>query len=1210
MINKLLAVLLHPFFLTSLGLIILSVLIWWIGPLVAIGSIYPLASELSRGLLIGFFVLLAVLRCALNHWRKRRSAQQLADGMVQSAIVSSAKESRSAADTETQVLGERFSEAVAALRKMRTTASGGKSGWRDFISLSSKDFLYELPWYVFIGGPGSGKTTALINSGLRFPLADKTGVGSVQGVGGTRNCDWWFTDEAVLIDTAGRYTTQDSHQEGDKNAWQGFLGLLKKTRPRRPLNGIFLTVSVPDLLGQGQQERARLADALCARLLEIDEALRTRLPIYVLVTKCDLLHGFTEYFDDLGKDARGQVWGVTLPLGASNKAQPIQELAPHLQSEMALLVQRLNDGLINRMQQESDGIRRSAMFSFPTQFANFTTVLGDFLNEVFVASKFVQSPIVRGVYFTSGTQEGHPIDRIMSGLAHSFGLPRAQTSALARSGKSYFLLRLMREVVFPEQGLAGADLAWQRRSHWLRQASFALMGLVGIGLVTAWTLSYVNNSRYIAHVKDQADKLSGMIAELPAQASGQDGSSALLPLAAALQAVREGWITQDNPGGEAPLSMGWGLYQGDKLDMAATIANQRGLREAFMPRLAIRIEEQLRRADKTNLEYSYEALKAYLMLHDAEHYDAEALKAWIKIDWRSLDRAVDDKQRQILEDQLDALLGKDPVQSPLPKDESLIASVRAMLSSYPLEQRIYSRIRRQGLALSDLPEFTVAKAAGPSAALVFERASGKPLNSGVPVLYTRAGYTQGFNAEVARVTALLAREENWVLGRPAHLANLAQDSLALSGVLNRVRGLYLNDYVKTWDALLADVRLAKTNDLEKSIQIARILSGVDSPLANFLRAVVDEVTLIRPDNEKSLVDKASDKVSSARSELEKILGAPRSQAIGSGKRIESIVDDHFDALRRLVQSPAPNQAAPLDSSLKLFNDVYVYLSAVDVATKSRSALPPATDAVRIKTEAQRLPEPVRSMLENISQSGNHQTRQAELNNLQQDLRPITDFCRQAIAGRYPINASSQRDILLEDFARLFAPAGLMDDFFNKHLAPLVDTSVSPWRFKPTPDAPARNSTALAQFERAAKIREAFFRGGGQAVSFRLDFKPLELDAGITQFSLNVDDQLVKYAHGPVLPMSVQWPGKGGIMQVRLEVTPPSASGSSGMVIDGPWAIFRLFSRHRLESAGTPEKFIVVFSFDGRSARFEVSANSVQNPIRLNALRTFSCPEKL
>ena len=82
------------------------------------------------------------------------------------------------------------------------------------------------------------------------------------------------------------------------------------------------------------------------------------------------------------------------------------------------------------------------------------------------------------------------------------------------------------------------------------------------------------------------------------------------------------------------------------------------------------------------------------------------------------------------------------------------------------------------------------------------------------------------------------------------------------------------------------------------------------------------------------------------------------------------------------------------------------------------------------------------------------------------------------------------------------------------------------------------------------------------------------------------------------------------MQVRLELSPPSASGNSGMVIDGPWALFRLFDRNKLEAAGAPERFIVVFGLDSRQARFEGTANSVQNPFRLNALRSFSCPEGL
>ena len=86
---------------------------------------------------------------------------------------------------------------------------------------------------VVTGPPGSGKTTALLNSGLRFPLADKLGSDSVQGVGGTRNCDWWFTDDAVLLDTAGRYTTQDSYETVDRAAWKGFLELLRRHRRRR-----------------------------------------------------------------------------------------------------------------------------------------------------------------------------------------------------------------------------------------------------------------------------------------------------------------------------------------------------------------------------------------------------------------------------------------------------------------------------------------------------------------------------------------------------------------------------------------------------------------------------------------------------------------------------------------------------------------------------------------------------------------------------------------------------------------------------------------------------------------------------------------------------------------------------------------------------------------------------------------------------------------
>jgi len=322
------------------------------------------------------------------------------------------------------------------------------------------------------------------------------------------------------------------------------------------------------------------------------------------------------------------------------------------------------------------------------------------------------------------------------------------------------------------------------------------------------------------------------------------------------------------------------------------------------------------------------------------------------------------------------------------------------------------------------------------------------------------------------------------------------------------------------------------------------------------------------------------------------------------------VDDRLEPLRRLVTPVAPNQPAPIDDALKLFNEVYVYLNAVDTAVKGRTSPPPGDVAGKLKSDAGRLPEPVRTMVENLSQSGAAQAQVAERGNLSQDLRPVTEFCNRAIAGRYPFVGSSKRDVLPEDFGQMFGAGGLMDDFFQKRLAALVDTSTKPWRYKPVAERGAVTTQALAQFERAARIKDIFFRGGGRGPSMRLDFKPVEMDAGITQFILDVDGQLVKYAHGPVVPMAVQWPGPKGSNQVRIQVSPPSTTGSSGSAVDGPWALFRALDDGQLEAGDAPEKFFITFQVGPRKTRFEVTTNSVQHPIRLKELREFSCPEGL
>jgi type VI secretion system protein ImpL len=1205
--KKLFGWLFHPLLLIALALIAVAVLIWWIGPLVKIGALAPLESEWARGLLIGLVVLLVALRAVWRRWRARKAGRSLAEGLMKAPSAGPAR-ADAAGGGEQKILDTRFTEAVATLRQMRLHAAGGKPGWRDWLSLSAGSYLYDLPWYVFIGAPGAGKTTALVNSGLSFPLANKFGPGAIRGVGGTRNCDWWFTDEAVLIDTAGRYTTQDSHEAEDKGAWEGFLGLLKKVRPRRPLNGVFLTVSVADLLSQGAEARTTLAASIRARLLELDTRLATRLPVYVLVTKSDLLYGFTDYFADLGKEQRAQVFGFTLP--ADDGAQlderlDVKGLGASFQREFALLHERVNEGLIQRMQRETDGTRRAAIFGFPAQFGSVGPLLADLLDQVFTGSRFAQPPWVRGVYFTSGTQEGSPIDRVMGSLARSFGLERALLAPQKSSGRSYFLTALLRDVVFPEQRLAGADVKLERRRHTLRVAGVAAMALLTVGLLAAWGYGSLRNLDYLKAVEARVEPARQSLAALPARVQN------LVEVAPVLQGLRGIWRTPENREGDAPLVMTLGLYQGDKLDAAAMLAHQRALNDAFLPQLAKRLEDQLRTAQKDNLEFTYEALKSYLMLHQPERFDADALKAWITLDWaRSLDRGIPEEQRRMLEDQLDALIAQGPPRSPLKMDENLVRSVRAVLASYPLEARIFSRLKRQRLG-ADIPAFSVAAAAGPSAPLVFERASGKPLTEGVPGMFTYDGYHKRFQTEAAAVTGLLAQEDPWVLGQDRGAADRLRDAAALGALTDRVRRLYLEEYAKVWEALLADVRLIRANGLDKNIEMARILSGTGSPLASFLRAVAKETTLIPADAGKDVVSKATETVRNTRKGLEDLFGGdPNKPQADAGRRIESIVDDRFEPLRRLVTSAAPNQPAPLDDALKLFNEVYVYLTAVDTAVKARTSPPPGDMAGKLKSDAGRLPEPVRSMVENLSTAGASQARVAERGNLSQDLRPVSEFCARAIAGRYPFAASSARDVLPEDFGQMFGPGGLMDDFFQKRLAALVDTSAHPWRYKPVAEQGAVTPAALVQFERAARIRDIFFRSGGRTPALRMDFKPVEMDASITQFILDVDGQLVKYAHGPVVPMAVQWPGPKGSNQVRVQVSPPSAIGSSGSSVDGPWALFRALDDGQLEAGDAPERFFITFQVGGRRARFEVTTNSVQHPIRLRELREFSCPESL
>jgi type VI secretion system protein ImpL len=1159
--------LVSPAVLGTLGVIVLSLLLWWVGPLIAFGSgaavTRPLGGVTTRVIVVALLWLAWIGHLLWAFWRRRRINAALLQGIAAPA---------SAADKEAELLAQRFRDAVAKLK------GAGGSRLR-----ASDATLYDLPWYVFVGAPGSGKTTALLNAGLDFVFAD--GSNAVKGVGGTRNCDWWFTREAVLIDTAGRYALQESDQAVDASAWDNFLALLRRTRPRRPINGVLLTVNVQDLLQQGATERQEHAAKLRARLDELQTKLGVQVPVYVVVTKTDLVAGFVETFDALNKDERDQVWGFTFTL------DPRADALAGFDAQYRALEERLAAGLRERLQAERDLSKRSAMFGFVQEFASLQGLLGGFLRQVFDRVGTTAPPVLlRGVYFTSGTQEGTPIDRVMGTLARSFGLERRVAALGGGHGKSYFLRRLLQDLVFVEAHLVSHNPQAERRRSLLRAAGFAAVGVVAVAVLAGWAISWSRNQAYVEQVAARVPALKAQVDALP-PATSADVAPLALPLAAVRDAAHGEGFALDAP----PLLNTLGLYQGDMLDAGARQGYERLLQHALLPRVTQRLAERLRAANKDNLEQAYEALKSYLMLYTPAQFDPAALKAWIGIDWDVQLKGLPAEQRAALDQHLSALLELGPPQTATPQDTALVTSVRDMLASFPLEYRIYSRLKRQ--FRGDLPDFSVAAAAGPQAPKVFQRASGEPLSRGVPGFYTREGYRKAFQTSVATVALQLGREEQWVLGRPAS-ATQAAGNLLGNEVANRVRRLYLEDYIKTWDAFLADVKLVPLSGTAQSLEVARILSGVDSPLAAFLRRVAAETTLVPPAAPAKPLDKVAQAANQAKADLAKMVDQGAAPAAADTGPIEKMVDDHFAAIHRLVEG----QPSPLDDMGKAMADLYVNLQAVDAAQKSKSP-PPTGGGAKAKAAAAQLPEPARSMIVALADAGEQQGRTAERENLTGDLKPIYDFCTRAIANRYPVAPSSRADILPEDFGQLFGVGGMLDDFYQRRLAPLVDTSGATWAYRPLVDG-TRPATpaALADFQRAARIREAFFRSGGKQPGFKLDIKAVDL-GGLPELTLEIDGQAYKLAAGGA-PVTVSWPSQRVASQVKL------SAGGTPIVTEGPWALFRLFDRLDVQPSSQPEKFGVVATLDGKRARLEVTANSVFNPFRLPELQQFRCPGAL
>ncbi|TIN80343.1 type VI secretion system membrane subunit TssM [Mesorhizobium sp.] len=1171
------AVLTSRWLWTLIGIGLLSLVIWVFGPIVRVGAYEPFASENVRIVIIALLVIFWLIWLIVAQRRAIR-ANRMFVAEIAAPVV---EKPLSPGEENVAAVGAKFAEVMVELKRRK---------------LGGRKFLREMPWYVIVGPPATGKTTALRQSGLNFPI-DLTD--DLQGVGGTRNCDWFFSENAVLIDTAGRYVQQESQPDVDAAEWLGFLDLLKKHRGRRALNGVIVALSI-DVLSEGDETIKAHGRKIRRRLAELNDRLEIRLPVYLMLTKADLIKGFEAFFGGLSTASREQVWGTTFALDARVDAKIIER-------EIATLATELERRLVPRLEDEDKLAARAEIFRFPAQLTSLSEPIQVLVEAMFGESRYEEAAWLRGLYLTSATQEGAPIDRLTAALSSSFGLPpRRATPAPRVEKRSFFLKNLLTEVIFREAGLGTFDPLAQRRRAWIWRGAAAACAAAALLAGAMFTWSYYDNRNAIAAQAGQFEAL-----QAPLTAAAASPASVEQPaIDSALYAMAEVANARTAPPSSAQDLLGPSASA--ELLRAQADTYDHALRNVLEPHMVALLEATMWRQIR-DPDFMLGALKTYRMMTGLSQMDADYVQSWWVNDLPEFAPAAPFPTADAEEHQLAAIRRMTVDDSYISADQGLVAEALKTVCTISLPARAYRQLLADP-AVAGLKEWIPANFAGPNGAKVFARRSDKTLRVGISGAFTYSGFHDAILDRIEDVAAQAA------LDRAVFAGGCSENSeTSVSALSEDILKLYYEDYIAQWDSILRDIRLAPLADLNVASENLKDLSSADSALKRLLTAVVQETELTRSDEAAPADNKAAAKGTSKLlgklGKLGKIVktGAKLLPRAGSANEVDltgNLVAEHFKPLKGAI-AEVDGQPPALDAAV-------VALTALSNVLQTVTANPDPQDAIKkqgglaeltgaVARQAQILPDPVDDWLGGIAGDTSGLTQKAVTSELNAIWRAdILPFCQAALNDRYPFSPESAVDVNVRDFARLFGPAGMIDTFINDHLISYVDTASQPWKWRADFGLDA---AALAAFEQARRIRDDLFPGGtGPVMSFTL--QPKDLSPNVTRVTLNLDGQNLVYYNNATRPQPMTWPGKDGTGVISLAFQPIDGSPEVMLNETGSWAWLRLLRSGRFTGTSLSDVYSLRLGTQGMYADFELKAASVENPYNLQMFKKFSCPPQI
>jgi type VI secretion system protein ImpL len=945
----------------------------------------------------------------------------------------------------------------------------------------------------------------------------------------------------------------------------------------------------------------------------LHEHLRINYPVYVLFTKLDLISGFTAYFADLDEAGRNVVWGATFQT-ASRNANTVMQVG----EEFDLLVKRIFERMPERLQEEPDPRARVTLFGLPAQLTAIRKPIVEFLNRVFEPTRYQTTAALRGFYFTSGTQEGTPLDAVIGALQRSFGVESFGAAAQSGLGKSYFLHDLMAKVIFAEAGWVSVNIAAVRRAMFARAAAFVAIALVTAGVLALWWVSFGGNTAIIKATESGFDNYAAAASPLIKQTTINDPDvRPVYELIGALPPLPYGYANRNKA---TPLNDTFGLSERDRVQDASVTAYQAALERLMRPRLILSLEQQITKSvnDPT---YLYEALKVYLMLGGkAPFVDKELILDWFNRDWeeRVFPGAPYAQGRALLRAHLQAMLDMDTgAPTKVSLNGPLVEQAQATLARMPLAQRAYALLKSQARNAM-IEDWVASQRGGPDMALVFEAANGASLDTvRVPGFFTYNGFYRGLLDHMPTIAGALAKD-NWVLG-PSGQQSAVQSQY--QSLFPDILDLYRNEFIGAWNAALTNLALRPLlADRPKYLALSAA-SAPTSPIRQIFESIRTETALTRerpaaPAQQGAASGAADLAAKKARERLSTTAREAVDLAIKSQRRAGepaqgtpgAAIEANFKPIQILVDGDPGSR--PIDALIANLNELYrqLTLAASNPAQSKRALDQVEVEVASLRSNVSRLPQPLAGMMAKVAHDAAGDASNRTIAQLTDQMaQEVTAPCLQVVANRYPF-ARSDRDVPLADFARIFAPGGVIDKFFSANLASLANTGAKTWTWRSDSSVTRPLSAAtLRRFQQAAEIRDTFFPTGGAQPNLSFTVKPLTLSGEAQSATLAVNGANVVAQQGAATPSPLNWPGAGA-GAASIVIAPDMPDRKSNLERTGAWAFFRLIDAGAMIQRGSAVN--VSFIVGGREVSFEFASASLNNPLSLGALRHFECPNGL